>query len=65
MFDSPVETVDRNEMEFVHADVFLDLFDTERRSDEFLADRRVDAVEAGTANKPINRVAANIFFFIL
>ena len=51
MFDSPVETVDGNEMEFVHADVFLDLFDTERRSDEFLADRRVDAVEAGILDR--------------
>ena len=51
MFDSPVKAIDGNEMEFVDADVLLDLFDTERRSDEFLADRRVDTVEAGVFDR--------------
>ena len=29
MFDSPIEAIDRNEMEFVDADILLDLFDTD------------------------------------
>ena len=47
MFNRPVQAVDGNEVQLVDADVFLNLFLTEGRRNEFLADRRIDAVEAG------------------